>query len=294
MITYVTDYFMKDETGTMEVLRAVVENNPDDSTKEKMKKIASTFLSHRQIGEAEAFFKLLPDLLLKNSNVTCQWLYVGRRVERYTRMKKAMEDDKDNINLVKLEGVEGLWYEQPDMLSKYKRRPDTLENICSTHFAKMIRTGGKMAQEKNLKETGPDEEDFENQSEGEDDSLDDDKIDPYRKFRFIITEEEKQGAEIPKVFKLKETLPRENPIMQKRSFPAALRFHKVNQNNSPHKYFLSELMLYIPFRDEEAEFRPDDPDILEEIYLENQERIRKTRSSYYNVTTRLVDLVGLC
>ena len=63
VITYVTDYFMKDDTGTMEILKEVVESNPDDDYREKMKKIASTFLSHRQIGEAEAFFKLLPDLL---------------------------------------------------------------------------------------------------------------------------------------------------------------------------------------------------------------------------------------
>ena len=46
MITYINDYFMKDETGTMEILKEVVESNPDDSTKEKMKKVASTFLSH--------------------------------------------------------------------------------------------------------------------------------------------------------------------------------------------------------------------------------------------------------
>ena len=72
VITYVTDYFTKDESGTMEVLKEVVNSNPDDNTKEKMKKVASTFLSHRQIGEAEAFFKLLPDLCLKKSNVACQ------------------------------------------------------------------------------------------------------------------------------------------------------------------------------------------------------------------------------
>jgi hypothetical protein len=99
----------------------VLENNPDDSTKEKMKKIASTFLSHRQIGEAEAFFKLLPDLKLKNSNVSCQWLSLGRKEERYKRMKRAAENETENKNLIKLEGVEGLWYEQPEILSKYKR-----------------------------------------------------------------------------------------------------------------------------------------------------------------------------
>ena len=32
-------------------------------------------------------------------------------------------------NLIKLDGVEGLWYEQPDMLSKYKRRPDDIEEM---------------------------------------------------------------------------------------------------------------------------------------------------------------------
>ena len=143
VITYVTEYYSKDDTGTMEVLKQVIENNPDDTTKEKMKKIASTFLSHRQIGEAEAFFKLLPDLLLKNSNVACQWLFIGRKEERHKRMKKADENETENKNLIKLEGLDGLWYEQPDMLSKFKRRHDELENICYTHFGKMIRSGGK-------------------------------------------------------------------------------------------------------------------------------------------------------
>ena len=94
VITYTTEYFSKDDTGTMEVLKQVVDNNPDDDSKEKMKKVASTFLSHRQIGEAEAFFKLLPDLLLKNSNVTCQWLFIGRNEEKMSRMKRADDNDK--------------------------------------------------------------------------------------------------------------------------------------------------------------------------------------------------------
>ena len=110
VVTYVTEYFVKDESGTIEVLKQVIECNPNDSTKEKMKKVASTFLSHRQIGEAEAFFKLLPDLLLKNSNVTCQWLYVGKKSEKLARMKRADDNEKENTNLVKLEGVEGVWY----------------------------------------------------------------------------------------------------------------------------------------------------------------------------------------
>ena len=122
----------------MEVLKQVFESNPEDTTKEKMKKIANTFLSHRQIGEAEAFFKLLPDLLLKNSNVTCQWLSLERKENKFIRMKKAEEHEDNNRskNLIKLEGVEGLWYEQPDMMSKYKRRSDELEEMRASHFEK--------------------------------------------------------------------------------------------------------------------------------------------------------------
>ena len=33
VITYVTEYFTKDESGTAEVLKQVLENNPDDDTK---------------------------------------------------------------------------------------------------------------------------------------------------------------------------------------------------------------------------------------------------------------------
>ena len=77
---------------------------------------------------------------------------------------------------------------------------------------------------------------------------------------------------------MKNPLPRENPLQYKRSFPAALRFHKTKMDNSPHKYFLSELMLYIHFRDEEEEFKPDDQDFIEDLYKKNKDRIKSIKS----------------
>ena len=85
--------------------------------------------AHRQIGEAEAFYKLLPGLLLNNSNVSCHWLPLGKKDDRYIRMNWVEDDSKEDKNSVKLEGVEGLWHEQPDILSIYKRRDDQLEKI---------------------------------------------------------------------------------------------------------------------------------------------------------------------
>ena len=275
VITYVTEYFIKDETGTVEIIKQVLDENPDDNTKEKMKKVASTFLSHRQIGESEAFFKLLPDLKLKNSNVTCQWLALGRKEERYTRMKRVDEDGTDKKNLIKLEGVEGLWYEQPDILSKYKRRDEELESMCYSHYGKMIRSGGKLDHTESNNNFDMDAENYEDDSEEE---HDDDDEDPNLKFHYIITEHNRHGKEIPQYTKLKNPLPKENPIQYKRSFPAALRFHKVNKDNKPHKFFLSELMLYIHFRNEEEEFQPDEPEFIESLYNRNFERIQTIKS----------------
>ena len=67
-ITYITDYYAKDDTGLLELINSVLQQDTSESTKEKMKTVANTFLTHRQIGEAEAVYRLLPHMVLKNSN----------------------------------------------------------------------------------------------------------------------------------------------------------------------------------------------------------------------------------
>merc|ERR1711874_873524 len=77
----------------------------------------------RQIGESEGFYKLLPDLLLKNSNVACQWLSLEDPAQKVKRMRRADEEVTESSKIYKkIEGVEGLWKEQPDMVSKWLRR----------------------------------------------------------------------------------------------------------------------------------------------------------------------------
>jgi hypothetical protein len=115
-------------------------------------------------------------------------------------------------------------------------------------------------------------------SESDYDDSSDDEEDPENKFHYIITENDEPKIELPNFIKLKDPLPKENPIMQKRSRPAAVRFHKPHKDNNPHKYFLSELMHYIPFRDEEKEFRPDDHEFIENLYKKNEERIKIIKS----------------
>ena len=53
-------------------------------------------------------------------------------------------------------------------------------------------------------------------------------------------------TELPDMFALTQSYPGESSIMQKRNSPAALRFHKVKQDNDSERYIFGEVMLYYP------------------------------------------------
>ena len=54
---------------------------------------------------------------------------------------------------------------------------------------------------------------------------------------------------LPKIIKIKDPLPGEVAIFVKRNSPKIARIHKKKQDNDPHRYFLSELMLYTSYTD---------------------------------------------
>ena len=139
-ITYITDYFAKDDTGLMQVINSVLRQDASENTKDRMKAVANTFMTHRQIGEAEAVYRLLPNMVLKNSNVGCQWLSVGSRSEMSKRWKLASKEEVESMSgLVTIKNHEGLWFQIQDMLSKFLRRPENIEPIFPVQFAKMIK-----------------------------------------------------------------------------------------------------------------------------------------------------------
>ena len=244
IITYITEYIAKLDAALMEVLKSVLKKNTDLSNNEKMALIANTFQTHRQIGEAEAFYKLIPNLKLKDSNVTTQWLSIGDPNEVTKRLKQATEEDiKSGLQLITLKDREGFFYLTPDMMSKYTRRDPIIEKVVASHFAKMFQGGMRSTKQHE-----------------EENSIHDD-VEPYlpnsdnddeTKFHYIITPETalpgSQRVPLPEVISLQSTYPRESKYMKKRNFPAVLRFHKINKNNNPEKFMLHELMLYKPFR----------------------------------------------
>ena len=144
---------------------------------------------------------------------------------------------------------------------------------CQSNFAKMFKSGGF----NQASESVADEE-FEEVPENDNDEDSSSKTQEENKFNFIITEKDEpgEGKELPLMIKLKSTNPKETPFMHKRKYPTALRYHKINKNNSPAKYFLSELLMYVPFRDE-SEFLYNNDEEIEKIFHANEDRIKSIK-----------------
>ena len=68
-------------------------------------------------------------------------------------------------------------------------------------------------------------------------------------------------------------MPGEVAIWRKRDSPKAMRIHKKKEDTDPHRYFLSELMLYTAYTDEQ-ELGCDDEKKCRDLYLENRENIQ--------------------
>ena len=57
VITYITEYFTKDDTGTMKFLLEALKNTDCEDLKDKMKLLMNTYIAARQMGETEALYK---------------------------------------------------------------------------------------------------------------------------------------------------------------------------------------------------------------------------------------------
>ena len=89
---------------------------------------------------------------------------------------------------------------------------------------------------------------------------------------YITTNPIYNQIRLPEIIKLRDCQPGEVALWRKRSFPKAARIHKKKEDTDPHRFFLSELILYKGFTDEK-ELGCDDEQKCMESYLENFEAI---------------------
>ena len=144
VIAYVTDYWAKADEGITQHLKeaaAILKSEPNH--KKRCQQLANTFLTHRQMSEAEAYFKILPHLKLKYSNVATIFIPTDKKE---LRSKFLMKLDETNTNYGKgatvKGGKDGMFIEKPDIVDKFCRREITdknleLEKLPMLQFSKM-------------------------------------------------------------------------------------------------------------------------------------------------------------
>ena len=61
-----------------------------------MRSLANTFLTHRQVSEMEAYYRIFPDMHLCSSNIATVFIAGGFPENRRVFFSRVNEDDKDN------------------------------------------------------------------------------------------------------------------------------------------------------------------------------------------------------
>ena len=93
--TYITDYYNKDETGTMTHLIKAAKQCHGRGQKETMRALAQEFSTHRHVGESEAYYKLFPELHLTESSLKTIFVDTNFPHRRNVFLRKVNPDKKD-------------------------------------------------------------------------------------------------------------------------------------------------------------------------------------------------------
>ena len=247
--------------------------------------------------------QVLPQLNMTKSNVAKQWICLDRDEDRTKRARKAYKQDvAAGKNVFEMEGMEGDWLESWDMRSKYMRRDRQLYNMSFAHFARMMESAPKTSKEKEPAEAGNGDEVGKSEAPKKEEEA---WYAPFHKVmecshmcctgvqkadcsaiccskpRSRLKKTPKKTKELPARFDLTEPYAGEPKQMKKRKIPAVLRFYKANAEKDPFKFFLQELILFVPFGlAENGEMKdllkhPDSKIV--ELYDKHQEHIKEVK-----------------
>ena len=166
IITYITEYYAKDDTGLVKHLVDTLKASESTELKEQMKILMNTWVKNRQMGEAEAVYRLTKEFHFRESDAKCVFVQTCPRKERSKILKNVTgKDEYKNIPKVTVENhKEGEYIENYDINSKYERRPrqdhPDLEHLSLSQMVKMYRPSwGKKSDKDNDK--------YENEEENE-------------------------------------------------------------------------------------------------------------------------------
>ena len=169
IITYISDYYTKDDSGTLKYIKDVLKD-ATENLKSKLRLVMNTFLTHRQIGESEAYYRILPSLKLKSANTESKFLPTGFKKNRSV-FHQRLEDEKVKYcdGAIKIDGKEGFFIERPTLIDKFQRRDldedKTLDQLSYIQFGKFYKSSRTVPKKKRkIDEEESEQEMYDNQN----------------------------------------------------------------------------------------------------------------------------------
>ena len=86
VVTYVTDYFSKDDEQLTTVMKEALKETTDCNDFDRLNHLKKTFFTHRQVNVAEATYGLISGMDLKGSNVGTIFVSSGLPDNRHRRV----------------------------------------------------------------------------------------------------------------------------------------------------------------------------------------------------------------
>ena len=190
VVTYICDYYSKDETGMTDFLKEALKEAKSLENREMLSLLRKTYMSKRQIGLSEAVYRLIPSMHLQGSNIACTFVHSGypenqskflRKVntdperegpaieESDTSDDDLVEDDeakavKEDGRTFKVHGREGLYMETTSVHDKYVARPKAVERLTlaqfATHYTKCQKKPKKLILKNGISEETGDYHDY--------------------------------------------------------------------------------------------------------------------------------------
>ena len=278
VITYISDYYSKDDSGTMGHIRDALKKAGNESLQSKLSIVIHTFLTHRQIGESEAFFKIFPHLHMKSSNIDTVFVPTGFKCNRSSFLKQLTEGEaKTCKNVIKIQGKDGCFSEKPSFIDKFERKDVSknqyLEDLSYTQFCMKYKSSNSEPKAGDLKSVVI----YSNQK----------GFDITEEMELIVThdfEVSNEHYKLPNIIQLTDIRPGEPKFMRKRS-RQVVRFHKFNKTKTPHEYYYAQLQMFLPFKREE-DLEPDNFEKCELLY--NQKSQYNNSLKIENVRSKLM------
>lgn len=225
-VTYVCSYFTKDETECSQAILNAAKETKDSNMniRESLRKIGAAFLSTREVSSQECVYRFMPELWLRK--VFPKTVFVSTQLpEKRIRVAKSQPElnplDDDSTDIY-----------QSNIIERYRMRPNTIpsvDSLCLAEFAAYY----------------------------------------YKEYKTNCTTNDAQpeilthdatelhvhlstNADLIIQSPLRIKLLNSNEVMKCRKVKAVVRYHTLNKIKEPENYFHHLLMLYYPWRNEDA------------------------------------------